>query len=183
MLSLFLWGIAWLLNKCLSIMLNFKLKFQNICVIPLQTKSEISKMYIFKLQCHCAKLEDMDKMLFLLESKWPFHVVISKGHLINREALDSGLSFVLFTNITLVLYWQPCEDYTWCFWKTGTNRNCFPYKKCITKKTQPFSLLFVKYFNHFGTNKYTSSLSLNNYKSNVCFCRKIKSAKSKFKRT
>lgn len=31
------------------------------------------------------KLEDVDKTLFFLESKWPFHVVISKGHLINRE--------------------------------------------------------------------------------------------------
>lgn len=119
-------------------MMSFKLNFQNIYITPAQTKLKISKMYMFKLQCHCAKLEDMDKMLFLLESKWPFHVVISKGHLINRETLASGLSFVLFTIITLVLYWQLCEDYTWCFWKTGTNRNCFLYKNALQRKHSLF---------------------------------------------
>lgn len=62
-------GTAWLFNRCQSIMLNFKLNIQNIYIIPLQAKLKISKIYIFKSHSHWVKIEAMDKMLFLLESK------------------------------------------------------------------------------------------------------------------
>ena len=50
----------------------------------------------------------MNKMLFLLESEWPFYVVISKGHLINREI--SGVIirafYQYYPNIVLATAWR-----------------------------------------------------------------------------
>lgn len=126
---------AWLFNRCQSIMLNFKLNIQNIYIIPLQTKLKTSKIYIFKLHSHCVKLEDMDKMLFLLESKWPFHVVISKGRLINRNLLGYHSCFLPTLPQRCI---GNCEEYTCAFWKQELIGIIFHVNNTSDRKHSPF---------------------------------------------
>lgn len=154
-LSLSPCGIAWLLNRCHSIVLNVKLNIQNIYVIPLPTKLKFSKLYVFKRHSHCVKLEDMNKMLVLLESKWPFHVVI-----MNREI--SGVTVWAFLPILPPHCIGNCVKSLHCaFWKQGLIGIVFPINNASERKHSPFHChCQVLYSNHFETIEHTLSLSL-----------------------